>query len=180
MINYIKQILFKRCLKKHKVSRQKTLISLEQVRSMAVLCQITDEGSYKEVHNLFSKLHSPKRTMWLMGYIDERNVPFYCLPQLTADYFARKNLNWFGKPDFVQLHDFLQKDFDILIDFSRNDLAPLRYILSSSKAKLIIGANEFSQEFYDIFIKDETNWDYLTLLKHIHNYLHKLTGKCNS
>jgi hypothetical protein len=115
-----------------------------------------------------------------MGYINERNVPYFCLPQLSADYFSKKKLNWFGKPDFAQLRDFLDKDFDILIDFSRNDLSPLRYILSVSKAKLIIGANEYAQDYYDIFIKDETRWDYLSLLKNIHNYLLKLTGKCNS
>jgi 6-phosphofructokinase len=180
MIHYIKQFFFNRCIKKHKSSRKKTLVSLEQVKTIAILCQIGGEDSYKEVYDLFSKLHSPKRSAWLMGYIEDRNVPYYCLPQLSADYFSKKNLNWFGKPDFVQLHDFLDKDFDILIDFSRNDLSPLRYILSASKAKLIIGANEFAQDYYDIYIKDETQWDYLSLLKTIHNYLLKLTGKCNS
>jgi hypothetical protein len=153
------------------------IISLEQVRTMAVLCHITDEDSYKEIHDLFSKLHSPKRNVWLMGYIDEKKVPYYCLPQLSADYFSKQNLNWFGKPNFIQLTDFVKKDFDILIDFTRKDLPPLHYILSTSNAKLIIGANEYAQDYYDIFIKDTSRWNYIILLKNIHNYLLKLTGK---
>jgi hypothetical protein len=157
--------------------REKKMVSLDQVRAMGIICQITDENSYKEMYALFSKLHSPKRTAWLMAYIDEKNVPYYCLQQLSADYFSKKNLNWYGKPDFIQLQDFIKKDFDILIDFSRNDLSPLQYILSVSNAKLLIGANPFSQNLYDIYIHDETNSDHLNLLKIIHNYLLKLTGQ---
>jgi hypothetical protein len=144
---------------------------------MGIICQITDENSYKEMYDLFSKLHSPKRTVWLMGYIDEKNVPYYCLQQLSADFFSKKNLNWYGKPDFVQANDFINKDFDILIDFSRNNLAPLQYILTVSKAKLLTGANEYAQNLYDVFIKTENETDHLTLLKIIHNYLHKFTGQ---
>ena len=177
MIHLIKKRLLNRSLKKLTPLREKKLVSLEQVKAMGILCQITDEDSYKEIYELFSKLHSPKRTIWLMAYINERSVPYYCLPQLSADYFSKKQLNWYGKPDFVQFYDFINKDFDILIDFSRNNLPPLQYILSSSKAKLLIGANAFAQDLYDIYIKDETEHNYLRLLKFIHNYLQKLTGK---
>jgi len=176
MLNFIKRYLLKRSLEKHKAVRKKNIVSLEQTRSIGMLCQITDEDSYKAIHNLFSKLHSPKRTVWLIGYINKKTVPYYCLEQLSADYFSNKQLNWYGKPDFVQLKDFLNKDFDILIDFSRQNLPPLHYILSVSKAKLMIGANEYSKDLYDIYINDDTHFDNLTLLKTIHNYLIKLTG----
>jgi len=176
MINHIKKHFLKRCLKNHKAVREKRIVSLEQTRTMGILCQITDEESYKEVYDLFSKLHSPKRSVWLMGYINQKEVPYFCLQQLSADYFSNKNLNWYGKPDFVQLNDFIKKDFDILIDFSRNDLPPLHYILTVSNAKLIVGANEYAQDLYDVFINDQANLDNLKLLKIIHNYLIKLTG----
>ena len=176
MINHIKKHLLNRSLKHQKVYREKVIVSLEQTHTIGMLCQISDEDSYKDVYNLFSKLHSPKRVVKLMGYIDEKTVPFFCLPQLSADYFCKKHLNWYGKPNFAHLKDFAAIDFDILIDFSRNDLAPLHYLLTVSKAKLIVGANEHAQDFYDIYFKDETNPDNFQLLKTIHNYLLKLTG----
>ena len=176
MINYIKKHLQNYSLKHHKVSREKTLVSLEQAHTIGIICQITNEESYKDIHDLFSKLQSPKRTVRLMGYIDQKGVPFYCLQQLSADYFSQKQLNWFGKPNFAHLNDFVNIDFDILVDFSRNDLPPLCFILSASKAKLIVGANERAHNFYDIYIKDETHFDNFQLLKTIHNYLLKLTG----
>jgi len=178
MINQIKKYLLKKHLEKNKSSREKKLVSLEQVQSIGILCQIVDENSYKELHNLFSNLQSHKRTVWLLGYIDEKKVPYYCLPQLSADYFSNRNLNWYGKPDFVQLHDFINKDFDILIDFSKKNVDPLRYILSTTKTKLLVGANKYMQNLYDIYIHDESDMDYLKLLKTIHNYLLKLSGRC--
>ena len=178
MIHLIKNHFLKRSLKKRKIFREKEIVSLEQAKTMGIICQITDENSYKEIYDLFSKLHSPKRTVWLIGYINERNVPYYCLQQLSADYFSKKQLNWYGKPDFVQLNDFINKDFDILIDFSQNDLPPLQYILSASKSKLIVGANEYAKTLYDVYIiNDNTQPDHLKLLKIVHNYLQKLTGK---
>jgi hypothetical protein len=176
-LNFIKKRLLKRCLEKHNMVRERQIVSLVQVRTMGIICQITDENSYKEIHELFSKIQSPNRSVWLMAYIDKKEVPYFCLPQLSADYFSKKQLNWFGKPNFVQLNDFLQKDFDILIDFSRKYLHPLHYILATSNARLIIGANEYMQDLYDIYIDDETKPSYLKLLKTIHNYLLKLTGK---
>jgi hypothetical protein len=177
MINLIKKHFLKRCLEKNKPARERQVISFEQVKTMGILCQITDEASYKAIHELFAKIQSLNRTVWLMGYTDTAKVPYFCLPQLSADYYTKKNVNWYGKPHFVQLNDFIHRDFDILIDFSRRDLPPLRYILAASKAKLIIGANEHRQDLYDIFIDDKTGMDHLKLLKTIHNYLLKLTGK---
>jgi hypothetical protein len=176
MIHYIKKSFLKRCLEKHQSSREKKIISLEKAKTIGMICQITDEDSYKEIHALFSKLQSHHRTAWLMGYVDKKEVPFYCLQQLSADFFSKKNLNWYGKPDFAQLNDFLNKDFDILIDFSRNNLAPLRYILSTTNAKLLVGANENAQDLYDIFIHTDINIDHQQFLKIVHNYLLKLTG----
>ena len=177
MIHLIKKRLLKRSLEKNKIFREKQIASLEQVRTMGIICQITDENSYKEIYDLFSKLHAPKRTVWLMGYIDESSVPYYCLQQLSADFFSKKQLNWYGKPDFVQLNDFLGKDFDILIDFSRNDLSPLQYILSTSRAKLLVGANKYAHKLYDIYIQDDTEMNHLQLLKIIHHYLFKFAGQ---
>ena len=176
MINSIKKHLLNRYLKRHKVFREKIIVSLEKTHTVGILCQINNEDSYKDVYALFSKLHSPKRTIKLMGYIDQKTVPFYCLPQLSADYFCRKHLNWYGKPNFVHLKDFTDMDFDILMDFSRDESSALRYVLATSKAKLIVGANEYAQDLYDIYFYDETKPDNFQLLKTIHNYLLKLTG----
>jgi hypothetical protein len=180
MIGLIKKYLFKRCLEKRMPAREKKIVSLENARTIGIICQIYDEDSYKEIHSLFSKLQSHSRSAWLLGYVDKKEVPFYCLKQLSADFFCKKDLNWYGKPDCKHLTDFTQKDFDILIDFTHQNLPALRYILATSHAKLLVGANKHARHFYDIFIREETELNHQKFLKIVYNYLLKLTGNASN
>lgn len=181
MIKFIQNYFLKHYVKKHKPLKEKCIIPLEQAKNLGIVCQIDSEESYKEIYGIFSKLQSPKRNLWLIGYVDEKMVPFYCLQQLSADYFCKKNLNWFGKPNIVQIDDFINKEFDMIIDFSNNNTPPIQYILKMSKTKLLIGANPHSSDLYDIYIQkdpDLQDFDNFKLLKTIHHYLHQFTGEC--
>jgi len=156
-------------IQKNKFLRNKVLTSIERAKSIGIICNITDEQSYKDIFALFTKLQINDRPVWLMGYIDEKNVPFYCLQQLSADYFCKKNLTWYGAPNFVQMSDFLQKEFDLLIDFTKTAFAPVRYMLALSHAKFIVGSAFENQQLYDLYIAGDDN-DCAHLLKNIQFY----------
>lgn len=175
--NIIKKKYLNKFLNTHKVLRKKQIISLDNAKSIGILAEITDENSYKQIYALFTKLQSLEKSVWLMCYINEKAVPYYCLQQLTADYFCKKNLNWFGKPDFVQMKDFLEKEFDMLIDFNTNAFQPNEFILAQTHAKFIVGTIAKFQPLYDLFIETENKTDQIELLKHIHYYSKKLTGE---
>lgn len=112
----------------------------------------------------------------MVAYIDDKAVPYFCLEQLTADYFCRKDLNWYGKPVMVQVNDFMAMDFDLLIDFTDDFYLPVYTILQLSKAKMITGANNHYRELYDLFI-DGNGINKRTLLDNINTYSHQLTGE---
>lgn len=173
----IKNKYLNKFLNTHKVLRKKQIVSLDNAKSIGILAEITDENSYKQIYTLFTKLQSLEKSVWLMCYVNEKSVPYYCLQQLTADYFCKKNLNWFGKPDFVQMKDFLAKEFDMLLDFNTNAYQPNEFILSQTNSKFIIGTIKEFQPLYDLYIETENNKDQIELLKHIHHYSKKLTGE---
>ncbi len=175
--NIIKNKYLNKFLITHKVLRKKQIVSLDNAKSIGILAEITDENSYKQIYSLFTKLQSMEKTVWLMCYVNEKSVPYYCLQQLTADYFCKKNLNWFGKPDFVQMKDFLAKEFDMLIDFNMKSYQPNEFILAQTHSKFIIGTIKELQSLYDLYIETEHNNDQIELLKHIHHYSKKLTGE---
>lgn len=102
-------------------------------------------------------------------------MPYYCLEQLSADYFCNKHLNWFGKPEHAQLNDFLKQDFDILIDFTKNELSPIKYCLQMCKAKFIVGNSNYNKEFYDLLIEGEKISEE-ELLENIEKYTEQLSG----
>jgi hypothetical protein len=176
-INLLKNKFLKKVINSHKVLRDKQIISLDLAKSIGIITRISDEDSYKLIYSIFSKLQSQEKSGWLMGYIDEKMVPHYCLQQLTADYFCKKNLNWYGKPDFVQMNDFLKKDFDILIDFSDTPFPAIQYVLAQSQAKLIIGTLPEFKEYYDLYIQIEDPTNKYEILNNIQLYTKKLYGK---
>lgn len=179
MLQVFKNNYLKKFLKSHKVLRNKQMISLEKAKTIGLIGIISDEDSYKYIFSIFLKLQNQDRNVRLMCYIDDKIVPHYCLQQLKADYFCKKNLNWFGKPDFVQMTDFLQMEFDLLIDFSEVAFPPIQYMIAQSKAKFISGALPELKEYYDLFIQMEDLADKHALLNNIQLYTKKLNGECD-
>lgn len=177
MLQVFKNNYLKKFLKSHKVLRNKQMVSLEKAKTIGLIAIITDEDSYKLIFSIFTKLQSHDRYVRLMCYIDDKIVPHYCLTQLKADYFCKKNLNWFGKPDFVQMDDFLQIEFDMLIDFSDAPFAAIQYILAKSKAKFITGSLPELKEYYDLYIQTEDPTNKYEILNNIQLYTKKLNGE---
>ena len=175
MFSFIKKYFFNKYLAENKPNRNVSIVSLSRARSIGILCEITDEDSYKEIFYIFSKLQEHGHQVRLIGYVNDKEVPFYCLPQLTADYFSQKHLNWYGIPNMVQIQDFLKEDYDLLIDFNYRPQLPIRAILSLSHAKFIVGREPESQCFYDLFI-DSVKTNYLKYLEAVSIYTEKLTG----
>lgn len=176
ILNLIKNYFLNKYIQDNKVVKNPKLISLQRAKSIGFICNITDEDSYKDIFALFTKFQNSNRSLWLMGYIDDKFVPYYCLQQLTADFFCNKELNWFGKPEKVQINDFIKRDFDMLIDFTRKPFRPVQYILKLSNAGFVVGGNPSNRDDYDLFIDDSQDSDNYNLLENIHKYTLKLMG----
>lgn len=167
--------LHKRIIAK-KPNKIREVCSLEHANSVGMLCEITDEDSYKAIFRIFTQLQQGGRIVHLIGYIDEKYVPFYCLQQLSADYFCQKQLTWCGEPNMVQVQDFVNRDFDILLDFNYRYHAPIEDILATAHAKFIIGSCPDYQQHYDLTLQTQ-NGNYTEFLGSAFTYTQKLAGK---
>ena len=175
MFSNIKNFFLNRYISGNKSPKNPRITNLKQAKFIALLCEITDEDSYKDIFRLFTQLQNEGHQVKLVGYVNDKEVPFYCLPQLSADYFCNKHLNWFGLPNFVQIQDFLKEDYDMLIDFNTVKYAPIQAILALTHSKFIIGREPQSQSLYDLFMDDgKSSNDHF--LEVIHDYTLKLTG----
>lgn len=176
-MNFIKKHFLKKYIAERKAVRSVDVVSLQRAKSVGLLCNITTEDTYKEIYEVFASLQAANRYVWLLGYIDDKIVPFYCLQQLSADYFCNKDLTWYGKPEKVQVDDFLKTDFDILIDFSNESSDIFELILSLSRAHFIVGAHQEYSNYYDLLIQTEKPMEHWELLKNITYYTQQLKGE---
>lgn len=176
MFAKIKKYFLRKHLATKKPNKIREVCSLERANSVGMLCEITDEDSYKAIFRIFTQLQQGGRIVHLIGYIDEKYVPFYCLQQLSADYFCQKQLNWCGEPNMIQVTDFINRDFDILIDFNYRYHAPIEAILATAHSKFIIGSCADYQQHYDLTLQTE-NGNYTQFLGSAFTYTSKLAGK---
>lgn len=175
MLAKIKNHILRRHLYRHKPARRRRVASLKSAKVIAVICDITDEDSYKSIYRIFTRLQEYGRYVKLAGYYDGEKVPFYCLPQLTAEYFCNHDLNWYGLPDMARIRDFVNTEYDMLIDFNHANHTVTESILSLSKAKFIVGRNRDYRNLYDLLIECDRHDD-RNFLELVDQYTRKLTG----
>lgn len=176
MFDKIKKYFLHKHIATKKPDKIREVCALEKANSIGIICEITDEDSYKAIFRIFTQLQQGGKIVHLIGYIDEKFVPFYCLQQLSADYFCQKQLTWCGEPNVIQVQDFINRDFDILLDFNYRYHAPIEGILSIASSKFVIGSCPDYQDIYDLFIQTESG-NYTQFLNSAYTYTQKLSGK---
>ncbi len=177
-MGFIQKQLVKRYIADNKVDRKARVCALHKAVKVGILCNITTEDTYKEIYAVFDKLQTfADREVWLLGYVDSDAVPFYCHQQLKADFFCNKDLNWYGKPEKVQVTDFQKVDFDILLDFTHAPFAPIKMLLAVSPAHFIVGSEKSNAEYYDLLINTDAALSHQDLYRNIDQYTKNLTGE---
>ena len=58
----------------------------------------------------------------------------------------------FKTPYFLDLVDFVKKEYDILINLCDSSIIPMKYLIASSVARFKIGIYEKNYEIYDLMI----------------------------
>jgi hypothetical protein len=119
-----------------------------------------DEAFYKEIigYSNFLKSNFNISKVMLLAFVDEieKKIPAWQSHKVDAAFFTRKNLNWHMRP-VSGIENFVEDDFDILIDFSGGNSLPLNFILKESKAKMKVGLRGTRAERYCDFILNMGN-----------------------
>ena len=123
--------------------------NLKKSNSIAVLFDATDVNNIKIVKDFVYSLSSVKQKVCAMGYVNKSNTSFDHFSSLYFDYFSNKNLNWFGKPYGHLITNFLDYEYDILIDLSLKNHYPLNYLLKASTVKFKICSSKKDITIFD-------------------------------
>jgi hypothetical protein len=145
--------------------------NLKKSNSMAVLFDATDVNNVKIVKDFVYRFASGKQKAIAMGYVNEKNTSFDHFSSLYFDYFSNKNLNWFGKPSGHLITNFLDYEYDILIDLSVKNHYALNYLLKASTAKFKIGASKKDITIFDQEINSDEIPNLNALITKITDYL---------
>jgi len=88
--------------------------------------------------------------------------------------FSKKNLNWLGNPKHQEINLLLQKEYDLLLDFSIKKYFFFKYIAILSRAKFKIGLFSESHQYYDFMINLGEKVNLKSFIGDVKHYLSNL------
>ncbi|OFX68905.1 MAG: hypothetical protein A2X12_05175 [Bacteroidetes bacterium GWE2_29_8] len=157
------------------LKRDKVLSNLKTAKKIGILYYLESEKQYNVISDFVKSLQEEHKTVKALGMIPEKTVPHYCFPKIFYDYITVKDLNWYYKPNAICVRDFINTEYDILIDLTTENSFTIEYISALSKAKLKVGkADNLRKKYYDIMIDIEKNKDLKYLILQITHYLSML------
>ena len=158
------------------VSRSKRLINLKEANNIGILFKLTDEHSYSDIRTFVKKLREDGKAIKCMAYIDAKSTPLFWIPKASYDYFTKKALNSFNIPKTSAINNFVDYEFDILLNLTIEECFPLDYIVGTSKAKFKVGNNEENSLLYDFMINTKPNIELKEYFDQIYHYLNLLNA----
>jgi len=127
--------------------------------------------------DFYKYLKSLNIDTWSLGFAEDESVIKAYSYQIGMNHFTKKRLNWFNKPTSSSAEQFIEKEFDLLVDLTIEKFFPLEYILGASKAKFKLGRFYEENNYYDLMIDIDKNKDLEFFIEQIKHYLSLIKTK---
>ena len=170
--------VFLRELKLNK--RIKSVCNLEDAKSIGILYEATSQEQILEIKPLVKYFFGLRKDVKAFGYVNSKKYDECHIPKLQYDFFNLKDLNWYYKPQNDYIKNFVQQEYDILINLSNSDCIPIKYLVASSIANFKVGKHEEGYDIYDLMIKLDKKEDSMRkLMSEIARYLNIINKDIN-
>ncbi len=126
----------------------------KKIKSIGVLADSRLFGSYDISRNLSQKLAVPHKSLEIIIFENLKD------DFVTQHYntFTEKDLGMYGRPKASNVIDFVNTDYDLLINYCNHTSVYTNILTMRSKAKFKVSfANEELQNLYDFTIDVEGN-----------------------
>ena len=168
--------IFKQRFKK--TGRDRRVINIEEAESIVIIYDVTNEKRFSEVRKLQHQLTTSKRKVMVLGYIDNKTIPTYCVEANAGYYFNRKSANWYVFPKADYLKQFILKPFDILIDLTTEGHFITKYLSGLSISKFKTGQyNASNQQYLDLMIESDPDASFSEFILQTLHYLKIIKSK---
>jgi hypothetical protein len=181
-IDNIKRYFGERYLRsKGETIRNKSVSNFSDARNIGIIYSEKGEGFFILVKQYVKYLKAEHgiRDVMAMAYIDDKkHVPHYQVHRLKFDYFTKAEIDWRCEPNCDQVKNFINTEFDILIDLDKNPSLPLRFLLAASKARFKVGHYDAALEnFYDMMLKTPENTTFDNYISQVNHYLNLINTR---
>ncbi len=135
-----------------KVKRSPTFLNLKDAKSIAIVANIDTIEKYKTTSDFITWLKQQGKTIFVLALVKNEELKKFFETGTSILFFSKKNITWYGKPRNIKYKEFIDKQFDILIDISMAQIITMQYLVGLSKAKFKVGKFYDSHAYADFMI----------------------------
>jgi hypothetical protein len=161
----------------HNNSRSREFVNLDAARTIGVVFHHIDPENFGFIKNFVRKLEAEGKKVNAVGYIQKKEIPDFYLVRKGFDFFCLKDLNWYCRPDTPYIQEFLNREFDVLINLSLDRFFPLEYIYALSRARFKAGNRLDDWHYDDLSLDTGENRNIPYLIEHLTHYLSIINKK---
>ena len=114
--NTIQSLVFKIKLKQH--HREIEMSSMNAARTVGIVCLVDKETNWNEIRKVTKEFHEKGAKVEVMGVFYGNVKPLWYIETLNVTLCTDKELGLSQIPTGMHISEFLEKEFDVLINFS--------------------------------------------------------------
>lgn len=158
----------KKELPAHQISRSS--MYLDKANSIGILFDGTEPEDRQVVLNYAEKLKNAGKKVSLLAFFDNKLKS----NDFTFHHFNRLQLDFALRPNSPEVSEFIEKQFDLLLNISNRSVLPLDYIAARSKAKFRVGPFTEKTFCYDLMIDHSGKNELGAFLQQVIFYMKKM------
>ena len=148
------------------------LVAFNQVNHVGIVYHADLKEHEQLVAKYAADLRAEGKKVFMLGYVDAKQLPHTKKFLLNSEFFWREKLNGINLPIKGNIGQFLHLEFDLLLNLYHEPILPLQAISAYSKAKYRVGAHiPEGIDYLDAMIDVGPNKDLKYLIEQIDFYL---------
>jgi hypothetical protein len=168
--NYIGRWQLNREIRQKK--KNPKMLSLARAQHIGIVYNAESKENEQAINQYANELRAEGKKVFMLGYVDQKQLPHTKKFLLNSEFFWHEKLNSLNLPVKGKIGQFLQLEFDLLLNLYNEPLLPMQAIAAYSKAKYRVGANiEGSLNYYDAVIDTGSRNDLRFLIEQVDFYL---------
>jgi hypothetical protein len=173
LIENIKTIYANRQIKSEakNVSRQKAVCNIDDAKTVGIVFPFNSKEDFELLKKYVLYLRELKKKVKAIGYYKTKEEPNIQYSKVDYDLFSKKSHNWYGKPTDHIVTNFIDEEFDIMIDVNPDNDAVITYIAAMSKAKFKVGRFEENDFIHDLMFESPKEKGLKYFLRQVDTYL---------
>lgn len=162
-----------------KLTRNKAFINLADAGSIGIVLHQVDNDIFEVIQNFIRELINEGKKVKTVGYVDLKTIPDHFLLRKGVSFFCREELNWYSVPEADFIDQFINEEFDLLIDLSLINYFPVEYIFALSRARFKVSRFNEGNSHADLCIDIKSKTDISYLIQQLNHYLRQIKSNQN-